>query len=37
MMLLGGTFTDGDVVEVDARGGELTFEKAKAGAAETVA
>jgi len=37
MMLLGGTFTDGDVVEVDARGGELTFEKAKARAAETVA
>ena len=37
MMLLGGTFTDGDVVEVDARGGELNFEKAKARAAETVA
>jgi len=37
MMLLGGTFTDGDVVEVDARGGELTFEKAKARATETVA
>src|SRR5439155_12031192 len=37
MLLLGGTFTDGDVVEVDARGGELNFEKAKARAAETVA
>src|SRR5437899_1033326 len=37
MMLLGGKFCEGDVVEVDARDGELTFEKAKAPAVETVA
>jgi len=37
MMLLGGKFSEGDVVEVDARDGELTFEKAKAPAVETVA
>jgi len=27
MMLLGGKFSEGDVVEVDARDGELTFER----------
>src|SRR3989442_11652091 len=37
MMLLGGKFSEADVVEVDARDGELTFEKAKAPAVETVA
>ncbi len=30
MMLLGGKFADGDAVEVDVKGGELVFEKAKA-------
>jgi len=30
MMLLGGKFADGDDVEVDVRGGELVFEKARA-------
>src|SRR5438094_2894542 len=37
MLLLSGKFTEGDVVEVDAKGGELTFDKAKAPAAQTVA
>ena len=37
MMLLGGRFSDGDTVEVEVTGGELTFEKVKARAAETVA
>src|SRR5216110_879088 len=37
MMLLGGKFGDGDTVEVDAKGGEIVFEKAKADAARTVA
>jgi ATP-dependent Clp protease ATP-binding subunit ClpB len=37
MQLLGGKFSEGDVVEVDAQGGELTFDRAKARAAETVA
>jgi ATP-dependent Clp protease ATP-binding subunit ClpB len=37
MMLLEGKFTDGDTVEVDAKGGELTFVKAPARAAQTVA
>ena len=37
MMLLGGKFSDGDTVEVDAKGGELTFERVKARAKETVA
>jgi len=30
-------FSDGDVIEVDAKGGELTFSKVRARAAETVA
>jgi ATP-dependent Clp protease ATP-binding subunit ClpB len=37
MRLLEGKFSEGAVVEVDAKDGELTFEKAKARAAETVA
>ncbi len=37
MQLLQGKFSDGDVIEVDAKGGELTFAKARARAAETVA
>src|SRR3989454_6583880 len=37
MLLLSGKFTEGDVVEVDAKGGELTFDKAKVPAAQTVA
>jgi ATP-dependent Clp protease ATP-binding subunit ClpA len=37
LMLLEGKFSDGDVVDVDAKGGELTFAKAKARAAEPVA
>jgi ATP-dependent Clp protease ATP-binding subunit ClpB len=37
MMLLEGKFTDGDTVEVDAKGGELTFVKAPARATQTVA
>jgi ATP-dependent Clp protease ATP-binding subunit ClpB len=37
MQLLEGKFTEGDVVVVDVKGGQLSFEKAKARAAETVA
>jgi ATP-dependent Clp protease ATP-binding subunit ClpB len=37
LMLLEGKFSDGDVVDVNAKGGELTFAKAKARAAEPVA
>jgi ATP-dependent Clp protease ATP-binding subunit ClpB len=37
MMLLEGKFSDGDAVEVDAKGGELVFTRAKARAAQTVA
>jgi ATP-dependent Clp protease ATP-binding subunit ClpB len=37
MMLLEGKFSDGDAVEVDAKGGELVFTRAKAPAAQTVA
>ena len=37
MRLLEGKFSDGDVIEVDANGGELTFAKARPRAAETVA
>jgi ATP-dependent Clp protease ATP-binding subunit ClpB len=37
MLLLEGRFSEGDVVEVDAKAGELVFEKAKARAASTVA
>jgi ATP-dependent Clp protease ATP-binding subunit ClpB len=37
MLLLEGKFSEGDVVAVDVKGGQLTFEKAKARAAEPVA
>jgi len=37
MLLLEGKFSDGDAVEVDARGGELVFTRAKAPAAASVA
>jgi ATP-dependent Clp protease ATP-binding subunit ClpB len=37
LLLLEGKFSDGDVVVVDPKGGELTFEKAKARAAAPVA
>ncbi len=37
MLLLEGKFTDGDVVEVDAKDGELVFTKAKTPAAASVA
>ncbi len=37
MQLLEGKFTEGDVVVVDVKGGQLSFEKAMARAAETVA
>ncbi|TMC34887.1 MAG: ATP-dependent chaperone ClpB [Chloroflexi bacterium] len=37
MMLLAGKFGDGDTVEVEAKGGEIVFEKAKTDAARTVA
>jgi ATP-dependent Clp protease ATP-binding subunit ClpB len=37
MMLLEGKFADGEVVEVDAKDGEITFSKAKARATESVA
>ena len=37
MRLLEGKFSDGDIVEVDAKGGELTFARAAAPAAKTVA
>ena len=37
MQLLEGRFGDGDVVEVDARNGELTFAKEKVRAAAPIA
>ena len=37
MLLLAGKFSEGDLVVVDAKGGELTFDKPKAPAAQTVA
>jgi ATP-dependent Clp protease ATP-binding subunit ClpB len=37
LLLLEGKFSDGDVVVVDPKGGELTFERAKARAAAPVA
>jgi len=37
MQLLEGQFSDGDVIDVDARGGELVFAKARARAAASVA
>jgi ATP-dependent Clp protease ATP-binding subunit ClpB len=37
MMLLEGKFSEGDTVEVDSKGGELVFTKAKARAAASVA
>ena len=37
MLLLGGTFTDGDAVEVDIKGDQLTFAKTKSRAAAPVA
>ncbi len=37
MLLLSGKFSDGDTVEVDARAGELSFEKAKTRAAQPIA
>ena len=37
MLLLAGKFSEGDLVVVDAKGGELIFEKAKTPAAQTVA
>jgi ATP-dependent Clp protease ATP-binding subunit ClpB len=37
MMLLEGKFSEGDIVDVDVRGGELVFNKAKARAAAPVA
>lgn len=37
MMLLEGKFSEGDTVEVDASGGELTFTRAKSAFATTVA
>jgi len=37
MNLLEGKFSEGDVVEVDAKDGELTFAKAKARASSPVA
>jgi ATP-dependent Clp protease ATP-binding subunit ClpB len=37
MQLLEGKFSEGDMVEVDVKNGELVFEKAKARAASTVA
>jgi len=37
MLLLEGTFTDGDAVEVDAKGDQLTFAKAKLRATAPVA
>jgi ATP-dependent Clp protease ATP-binding subunit ClpB len=37
MTLLEGKFSDGDVIEVDVKDGELAFARAKAPAAQTVA
>jgi len=37
MLLLEGTFTDGDAVEVDIKGDQLTFAKTKSRAAAPVA
>jgi len=37
MQLLEGQFSDGDVIDVDARGGELVFAKARARAGASVA
>jgi len=36
LLLLEGKYSDGDIVEVDAKGGELTFAKANVRAAEPV-